>query len=87
MDKVTSSIVVLGIVCIVNFNSLVILTWQSKYDIGQLRSTVDQLLLANERYSIQIRTLETMAGLWTSDDDAPKLNSGYHNIYFTCLAM
>ena len=85
MDKVTSSIVVLGIVCVVNFNSLVILTWQSKYDIGQLKSTVDQLLLANERYSIQIRTLETMAGLWTSDDDAPKLNSGYHNIYFTCL--
>ena len=87
MDKVTSSIVVLGIVCVVNFNSLVILTWQSKYDIGQLRSTVDQLLLANERYSIQIRTLETMAGLWSSDDDAPKLNSGYHNIYLTCLAM
>ena len=66
---ITSSILVLGIVCIVNFNSLVILTWQSKYDIGQLRSTVDQLLLANERYSVQIRTLETMAGLWTSDDN------------------
>ena len=81
MDKVTSSIVVLGIVCVVNFNSLVILTWQSKYDIGQLRSTVDQLLLTNERYSVQIRTLETMAGLWSSDDDAPKLNSGYHKIY------
>ena len=76
MDRITSSIVVLGILSIVNLNSLIILTWQweeSKSGIDQLRSTVDQLLLANERYSIQIRTLETMAGLWSTDDEAPKL--------------
>ena len=88
IDRITGSIVVLGILSVVNLNSLIILTWQweeSKIDIDQLKSTVDQLLLANERSSVQIRTLETMAGLWTSDDDAPKLNSGYHNIYFTCL--
>ena len=79
MDKITGSIVVLGILSVVNLNSLIILTWQwgeSKTDIDQLRSTVDQMLLTNERYSVQIRTLETMAGLWTTDDDdAPKLHS------------
>ena len=72
---ITNSILVLGIVCIVNFNSLVILTLNSKYDISQLRSTVDQLLVANERYSGQIRTLEAMAGLWTSEDEESKLHS------------
>ena len=80
IDRITGSIVVLGILSVVNLNSLIILTWQweeSKIDIDQLKSTVDQLLLANERSSVQIRTLETMAGLWTSDDDAPKLNSMY----------
>ena len=78
MDKITSSIVVLGILSVVNLNSLIILTWQweeSKTEINQLRSTVDQLLLANERYSVQIRTLETMAGLWSTDDEAPQLHS------------
>ena len=64
MDKLTTSIVVLGILSVVNLNSLVILTWQweqSKLNIDLLQSSVD-------RYSIQIRTLENMAGLWPSDD-------------------
>ena len=72
MDKITGSIVVLGILSVVNLNSLIILTWQWE----ESKSSIDQLLLTNERYSVQIRTLETMAGLWTTDDDEePKLHS------------
>ena len=71
MDGTTCSVIVLGILCVINLNSLVILTWQSKFDAGQLRLAVDQLLLANERQAVQIRTLETMAGLWPIDDEAP----------------
>ena len=71
MDKITSSIVVLGILSVVNLNSLIILTWQWE----ESKSTINQLLLANERYSVQIRTLETMAGLWSTDDEAPQLHS------------
>ena len=78
MDKIISGIIVLSILCVINLNSLIILTWQweqSKTELNQLRSTVDQLLLANERYTVQIRTLETMAGLWSTDDEAPQLHS------------
>ena len=71
MDKITSSIVVLGILSIINLNSLIILTWQWE----ESKSTINQLLLANERYSVQIRTLETMAGLWSTDDEALLLHS------------
>ena len=71
MDKVTGSIIVLGILCVINLNSLIILTWQWE----ESKSTINQLLLANERYTVQIRTLETMAGLWSTDDEAPQLHS------------
>ena len=82
MDKITSSTVVLGILTVINLNSLIILTWRwewqwegSKTSNDQLRSSVDQLLLINERHSMQIRTLEKMAGLWSTEDEAPKINS------------
>jgi len=71
MDISTIGIVVIGILSVVNLNSLIILTWQweqSKLNIDLLKLTVDQLMLSNERYSVQIRTLENMAGLWPSDD-------------------
>jgi len=71
MEKSTISIAVIGILSVVNLNSLIILTWQweqSKFNIDLLKLTVDQLMLSNERYSVQIRTLENMAGLWPSDD-------------------
>ena len=71
MDKVTGSIIVLGILCVINLNSLIILTWQWE----ESKSTINQLLLANERYTVQIRTLEAMAGLWSTDDEAPQLHS------------
>ena len=64
MDKLTTSVVVLAILSVVNLNSLVILTWQWE----QSKVNIDQLILSNERYSVQIRTLENMAGLWPSDD-------------------
>ena len=71
MDKITSSIVVLGILSVINLNSLIILTWQWE----ESKSSIDQLLLVNERHTVQIRTLEAMAGLWSTDDEAPKLHS------------
>ena len=63
MDKLTTSVVVLAILSVVNLNSLLILTWQWE----QSKLNIDQLMLSNERYSVQIRTLENMAGLWPSD--------------------
>ena len=71
MDKVTVSIIVLSILCGINLNSLIILTWRWE----ESKSTINQLLLANEKQSLQIRTLETMAGLWSTDDEAPQLHS------------
>jgi len=64
MDKLTTSVVVIGILSVVNLNSLFILTWQwerSKLNIDLLQSSVD-------KYSVQIRTLENMAGLWPTED-------------------
>jgi len=71
MDKIAGSIIVLGILCGINLNSLIILTWQWE----ESKSTINQLLLVNEKQSLQIRTLETMAGLWSTDDKAPQLHS------------
>ena len=70
IDRITGSIVVLGILSVVNLNSLIILTWQWE----ESKSYIGELQLANERYAVQIRTLETMAGLWTSEDEEPKLH-------------
>ena len=64
MDKLTTSVVVVAILSVVNLNSLLILTWKWE----QSRLNIDQLLLSNERYSVQIRTLENMAGLWPSEN-------------------